>query len=204
MILMKLLSPKSLPVMESDWKFHHKLYRILLRLFLFGYKRKVVFDHVILGESGAELLHSIKDEWFEQQLKRFHIEYIPPVKVVSISATHILRLGVFSWKDTMTLLYPQRVTSGKTESTKPKAKMDEQKAPIVVKVEKKEESKQEAKPETKPEAKPAPSQVEKRGKIRFKDDMIKPNPQKTTIEQKQEVSHDEYTHHQGFDENDIF
>lgn len=198
MILMKLLSPKALPVLESDWKFHHKLYRILLTLFLYGYKRKVVFDHVVLGEGGAELLHCIKDEWFEQQLKRFHVEYIPPVKVVSISATHSIRSGVFSWKDTMMLLCPQRLAHRKTETIKPKEKPNGHKAPAVVKVEKKEE--------TKPEAKPAPPPVEKQSKIRFRDDVIKPKPKPTPkpIEQKQEAPHEEYTHHLGFDENDIF
>lgn len=196
MILMKLLSPKTLPVLESDWKFHHKLYRILLTLFLYGYKRKVVFDHVVLGEGGAELLHCIKDEWFEQQLKRFHVEYIPPVKVVSISATHSLRSGVFSWIDTMTLLCPQRLTPGKTETINTKEKPNGRKAPAVVKVEKKEE--------TKPEAKPTPLPVEKQSKIRFKDDVIKPKPTPKPIEQKQEAPREEYTHHLGFDENDIF
>ena len=188
MILMKLLSPKTLPVLESDWKFHHKLYRILLTLFLYGYKRKVVFDHVVLGEGGAELLHCIKDEWFEQQLKRFRVEYIPPVKVVSISATHSLRSGVFSWKDTMTLLCAQRLTPGKTETIKPKEHPIERKTPVVVK------------------AKPTPPQVEKQSKIRFKDDVIKPKPKPTQkpIEQKQEAPREEYTHHLGFDENDIF
>lgn len=105
MLLMKLLSPKTLAPSESEWKFLHRIYRAMLTLLLDSYRKKVVFDHVVLGEGGAELLHCVRDEWFEQQLKRFHVTFVPVVKEVSVSATHRLKMGVFSWKDTMTLLY---------------------------------------------------------------------------------------------------
>lgn len=201
MILMKLLSPTSMPVLESDWKFYHKLYRAILSLMLFSYKRKVIFDHVVLGEGGAELLHCVRDEWFERQLKRFHVEYIPPVKVVSISATHSMRYGMFSWKDTMTLLRPQRLVPRETEpiTIKPKEMIKPSIKPTI-----KPEAEPTPKPEVKQEAKPKPKpyQEEKRNRIRFKDDEIKVKP--TPKPKEQEAPIVEYTHHLGFDENDIF
>lgn len=197
MLLMKLLSPKTIPVLESDWRFCHKLYRTILSLLLYSYRRKVIFDHVVLGEGGAELLHCVRDEWFEQQLKRLHVEYIPPVKVVSISATHSMRYGMFSWKDTMTLLRPQRLMPGETEPIKPKEMIKPSIKPTI-----KPEATPAPKPEVKQVAKPKPYQEEKRNKIRFKDDEIKAKPIPKPKEQKNPTV--EYTRHLGFDENDIF
>ncbi len=189
---MKLLSPKSLPLPESECKFYHKLYRAMLKLLLYGYKRKVIIDRIILGE-GAELLHCVRDEWFEKQLIRFRIAYFPPIRVVSFSATHELRSGVFNWKDTMTLLRPQRLTQAKTEPAK---------RPMKAKPVAKQETKLEVKPAPKSEAKQKPQQEEKRSKIRFNDGELKPprfKKQKELV-----ITRDEYTHHLGFDENDIF
>lgn len=197
MLLMKLLSPRTIPVLESDWRFYHKLYRAILSLLLYSYRRKVIFDHVVLGEGGAELLHCVRDEWFEQQLKRFHVEFIPPIKVVSISATHNMRFGLFSWKDSMTLLCPQRLVPGITEPIKPKEMIKPSIKPTIG-----PEVKPTPKPEVKQEVKPKPQQEERRDKIRFKDDEIKIKPTPKPKEQK--TPQVEYTHHLGFDENDIF
>lgn len=131
-------------------------------------------------KKGTELLHCIKDERFERQLKRFCVEYIPPVRLVSISTTHNLRSGVFSWQDTMTLLCPQRLTFGKTETIKPKEKLNGHEAPIVVKVEKKEV--------TKPDAKPTPPPMEKKqDSIQRRCNQAKTNPKANRKNKKHHV-----------------
>ena len=71
MLLMKLVSPKTIPN-KSEWKFRHKLYRFLLRFFSLLYVRGKIDDCVVVD--GVEVMHCLYDKWFENELQRFDFD----------------------------------------------------------------------------------------------------------------------------------
>lgn len=72
MFLLKLLSPREIPDRKNRWTRRVKFYHWLLVQLLPVYKRSAISDTVNLG--GTQIIHNVRDYWYEQQLQRFRID----------------------------------------------------------------------------------------------------------------------------------
>lgn len=100
MLLLKLISPKNLPRKKSEWKFYHKCYKALLCLLFKRYALGVIDDIVILND--VEVRHTLRDGWFESELSRLGVVFVPSVKTtsrLSFEKRRYRHSWLFSWEE---------------------------------------------------------------------------------------------------------
>lgn len=202
MLLMKLISPKTIPS-KSEWKFRHKLYRFLLQAFSLLYVRGKIDDCVVVNE--VEVTHSHYDEWFEDELRRFDFDisasyHVTPPDCFGKRWYH--RFGMFNWEEKLMIVHCGKeccIARGShvslnsdmdgvmlSSSNDAAAIRFYGRKDILV---------------SSPVA--APKENEGKKKIHFKE-TINAKPAAVEETTKRTALEDTYTQHKGFEENDIF
>lgn len=224
MLLLKLISPKKLPRRRSGWRFHHKCYSALLILLLRRYSRGVIDEVIVLN--GVKVSHTLRDEWFESELKRFGIEFAPSLRATakpSLEKRKYRRSRLFTWKETLSVIKSRRHCSIMRErGITLESNFDgtlktssEQDGILAIWLEddsaitpKEERPRRTTAPKETPAGKTTPVEPpQKKRKIHIKDtvtpqDTPAPKPPTPTLPQEQPA--DTFTQHKGFEENDIF
>lgn len=106
MFLLKLISPKTTPKRKTDWKFYHRCYMALLKLLVPSYGKGVINDRIVVN--GVEVLHTLRDAWFENELKRFGIGIATALNTVQqndLRKRLYHRSGIFDWEEKMTVMH---------------------------------------------------------------------------------------------------
>jgi len=227
MLLLKLISPKKLPRRKSEWRFHHKCYKVLLNHLLKRYSPGVIDDTITLN--GVEVKLTLRDEWFENELTKFGISFSPTIKATQkLSKKRYRRSSLFSWKETLTVAQSRnRCSIVRNESVTLDSNFDStlqssgsNDAILVIKLsdhsrplpkKHKIEDISETIPATEeqptePTNSPNPAPTKKH-KIHIKDTVTPkeaPTPQSPVPDSSPEQPSDSFTQHQGFEENDIF
>lgn len=105
--LLKILSPKEIPGKRNDWNWHVRCHEWMLRRLLPLYRRSAVCDTIQLGE--VQIIHNVRDYWYEQELQRFHIDTAQHVEKRT-PPFHLnrkqRRSGLFRWTEAL-LLFQQ-------------------------------------------------------------------------------------------------
>ena len=106
MFFLKLISPSHVPRKKTNWKFRHKFYRAMLKLYLPHYSKGVIEDRVVVNE--VVTIHSLRDPWFEKELKRFDIEIESSLYLTqkeSFVKRKYHRCRTFNWVDKLTVIH---------------------------------------------------------------------------------------------------
>ena len=221
MLLLKLISPKQLPRNKADWKFRHKFYKVLLKVYLRFYSKGVIEDYMVVND--VTVLHTLRDVWFENELRRLDIKIKPSLVVATKQALqkrkyHLCR--TFNWEDKTTVLYSgkscsithnKRVGFDADMSGQLKTSSNNDRVLSIHFTEGRKERTSIEKTPTRqaehreePEFPPTTVTQSKKKKVRIKD-TIKPRQETTPVEETKEVTpQDSFTKHAGFEENDIF
>ena len=82
------------------------MYYWIIRTLLSLYKRSAISDTILLGNS--QVIHNVRDYWYEQELHRFHIDAALSIEKRSIpfSINHKYKLSrLFTWSDSLLILH---------------------------------------------------------------------------------------------------
>lgn len=109
MHILRLLRPKHIPYQKTDWDWRLRLYYWIIRALLPQYKRSAISDTVILGDT--QVIHNIRDYWYEQELHRFHLD--AALKIEKGNVPYQLKRKFklsrfFSWSDSLQILHEGR------------------------------------------------------------------------------------------------
>lgn len=221
MFFLKLISPKHVPRKKTNWKFRHKFYYAMLKMYLRLYSRGVIEDRIVVNEVVA--LHTLRDVWFENELRRFGIKITPSLDTInkeSFKQRKYHRYHTFNWEDKLTVVHFGKdcsVTRNNSvifdsdmggllrTSTNSEPILSifyngyrKGKKPTETIVERR------TPPQNKPEKPLAPTTQPKKKKIHIKD-TVKPVQESPRMEKPVKAPpQDTYIKHVGFEENDIF
>ncbi|WP_405375741.1 hypothetical protein [Pseudobutyrivibrio sp.] len=103
-LLLKILRPKKISRRHVDWTWRHHFYRWILKRMCYLYKFGAVHDVIQLGK--IKCIHNIRDEAFENELKKFDVE----AKIIMRNehtpynrAGHFVHFHFFKWTETLTI-----------------------------------------------------------------------------------------------------
>ena len=71
-MLIKLIRPQDIPNRKADWSWKVRFFRWVLVRLLPLYKKCAISDTIHIGET--QIIHNVRDYWYEQELQRFHID----------------------------------------------------------------------------------------------------------------------------------
>lgn len=106
MFILRLLRPKHIPDHKTDWDWWLRLYNWIIRGLLPVYKRSAISDTVILGDT--QVIHNIRDYWYEQELHRFHIDAALNIEKRSIPYSEKRKFYLsrfFCWSDSLLIFH---------------------------------------------------------------------------------------------------
>lgn len=106
MFFLKLISPKHVPRKKTNWKFRHQFYYAMLKMYLCLYSKGVIEDRIVVNEVVA--LHTLRDVWFEKELRRFGIKIAPSLDTISkesFKQRKYHRYRTFNWEDKLTVVH---------------------------------------------------------------------------------------------------
>ena len=104
--ILKLLRPKHIPNHKPEWDWWLRLYYWLIKAFLPLYKRSAFSDTIILGNT--QIIHNVRDYWYEQELHRFHLDAALSIEKRSIPFSVKRKYNLsrfFSWSDSLLILH---------------------------------------------------------------------------------------------------
>lgn len=104
--ILKLLRPKHIPNHKTEWDWRLRLYYWLIKSLLPLYKRSAFSDTIIIGN--AQIIHNIRDFWYEQELHRFHMDDSLSIEKRSIPFSIKRKYNLsrfFSWSDSLLILH---------------------------------------------------------------------------------------------------
>lgn len=105
-LIFRLLRPKLIPNHKTDWNWWLRLYYWIIRALLPLYKRSAISDTIILGDT--QIIHNIRDYWYEQELHRFHLDAALSLEKRSIpySVKRKFNLSsLFIWSDSLIIFH---------------------------------------------------------------------------------------------------
>lgn len=208
MHILRLLRPKHIPYQKTDWDWRLRFYYWIIRALLPQYKRSAISDTVILGDT--QVIHNIRDYWYEQELHRLHIDAALNIEKRSIpfSAKRKFNLSrLFCWSDSLLILHEGgsykinrdkifQIETGKEGVLKLSTEKDFILRTEFIEKKIKPQQKQTPLKNVKRESHNTPNEQELSPKIRIKDTTPKDN---TTMP----PSHKMVKYH-GFEENNLF
>ena len=106
MILIKIIRPRDIPNRKKLWNWRVRLYHWVLRTLMPVYKRCAVSDTINIGDS--QIIHNVRDYWFEQELQRFHINTAQHLEKQSTPYTirrKWRRSCLFNWSDSLLVFH---------------------------------------------------------------------------------------------------
>lgn len=95
-----------LPKRKDDWTFYHKFFRTLLKVYVPSYCKGVINDRIVVN--GVVVSHTLRDAWFENELKRFGIGIATTLNTVQQNALRkrsYHRSSIFDWEEKMTVMH---------------------------------------------------------------------------------------------------
>ena len=209
-LLLKLLQPKDIPNRTTDWNWRVRFYNWLLVRLMPLYRRGAISETINLA--AAQIIHNVRDYWYEQELQRFHIDTAQHLE--KQSAPYGLnrkyrRSCLFKWSESL-LVFNDGGSCNVSRAKKFTIETDingqlktSSDKDFIFRMEfiaknnwnsdsKPHEQRESFTPESKPTPQPKPNDYQPKQKIPVKDTIPSQSPQNTT------------TKHQGFEENDIF
>ena len=72
LLLLKILRPKDIPNRTTDWNWRVRFYNWLLVRLMPLYRRGAISETINLD--ATQIIHNVRDYWYEQELQRFHID----------------------------------------------------------------------------------------------------------------------------------
>ena len=104
MWLLKITSPKNIPSHKTDWNWHVRLHGWIISKLRRLYSRGAVNDIIQLGN--VKIIHNVRDYWYEQELRRYHLYVEPRPKAVSQkyhSPKWLFRSCLFRWEESLSV-----------------------------------------------------------------------------------------------------
>lgn len=104
--ILKIIRPKLIPNHKTDWDWTLRIYYWIIRTLLPLYKRCAISDSIILG--GTQIIHNVRDYWYEQELQRFHLDNTFSIEKKSIpySIKRKFKLSrLFCWSDSLLIFH---------------------------------------------------------------------------------------------------
>lgn len=121
-MLLQKLSPSNIPKKRSDWGVYITFYNWLLEKLAKRYSRGAVYDIIQIGET--KFIHSVRDYWFEQELKRFNLSMKVTKKNRSFPysiTNNYFQSCFFNWTESLVAYYGEEwysITRDKAMSIK--------------------------------------------------------------------------------------
>jgi hypothetical protein len=179
------------------------LYRFLLQAFSLLYVRGKIDDCVVVND--VEVMHSLNDEWFENELRRFNFDISASYHVTTLDGLGkrwYHRFGLFNWEEKLLIVHcGKECCIARGSRVNFNADVDglllsSSNDMVAFRFDGQEEERVANRTAT-------PKKSEEKEKIHFKETIIvKPEAvEEATIKTSSE---DSYTQHKGFEENDIF
>lgn len=106
MILLKVLRPADIPNRKSNWGYRVRFYHWLLLRLLSVYKKCAISDTLNLGET--QIIHNVRDYWYEQELMRFHIDTAQHLERQSAPYNmkrKSRRSSLFNWSESLLIFH---------------------------------------------------------------------------------------------------
>lgn len=109
MFILRLLRPKHIPYHKNDWNCWLHLYYWIIRALLLLYRRSAISDTIVLGN--IQIIHNVRDYWYEHELHRFHIDtaIIIEKRSIPFRLKRKFKLShLFNWSDSLHILQDGR------------------------------------------------------------------------------------------------
>lgn len=106
MILVKIICPKVIPNRKSNWSYRVRFYHWLLFRLLPLYRKCAISDTLNLGET--QIIHNVRDYWYEHELQRFHIDTAQHLERQSAPYNikcRNRRSSLFKWSESLLVFY---------------------------------------------------------------------------------------------------
>ena len=106
MILLKIICPTVIPNRKTNWGYRVRFYHWLLLRLLPVYRKSAISDTLKLGDT--QIIHNVRDYWYEQELQRFHIDTAQHLE--QQNAPYNLkrkyrRSSLFSWSESLLIFH---------------------------------------------------------------------------------------------------
>ena len=101
MTILKLIRPKNIPKKRTDWNACLRFYYWVLVKLMPLYKRGAIADTINLGE--IQIVHNVRDYWYEQELQRFHVDtamHIEKQSNLNVKQKYY-RARIFNWTESL-------------------------------------------------------------------------------------------------------
>lgn len=230
-MLLEKLSPSNIPKKRSDWSVYITFYNWLLKKLAKRYSCGAVYDTIQIGET--TFIHSVRDNWFEQELKRFNLPTKVTINCQSVPyfiTNKYFQSCFFNWTESLVVYYGEKgygitrnkTTSieanliGKIKTSKPNDLVAvteftaeiKKATPVTVVNSKPQDGQQQKKepqkePEKKPENKPEKNQPVKSNPLGREKREPKPKPKQPQRPQQQEQPKTPIVNNNGNDSNTI-
>lgn len=102
MWLLKIICPKVIPNRKTNWGYRVRFYHWSLLRLMPLYKRCAMSNTIQMGD--VQVVHNIRDYWYEQELQRFHIDiaqHIEKVETPMILKRRYKRSELFNWTESI-------------------------------------------------------------------------------------------------------
>lgn len=106
MFLLKILRPKDIPTRKTNWNWRVRLFHWILVKRLTAYSRGAISDTMNIGET--QIIHNVRDYWYEQELQRFRIDIAQHVESSSTPYNikrRYHRSCLFNWSETLLVFH---------------------------------------------------------------------------------------------------
>lgn len=103
--LLKVFSPNVIPRKTNDWNAGLRLYRWILILLYKLYCKGAISDIIYIDN--IKVLHTVRDDWYENELHRFNIKLTSQLETSEIpplNRTKYHRSSIFTWSETLQVL----------------------------------------------------------------------------------------------------
>ena len=105
-MLLKILSPRQIPNKRMSWNRYIRMYYWLIKRLQNSYCRSAISDAINIGD--VQIIHNVRDYWYEQELQRFHIDTAQHLE--RSSAPYNLkqkfrRSSLFTWSESLLIFH---------------------------------------------------------------------------------------------------
>lgn len=118
MLLLKLFRPKNIPLRRDEWGRWIRFYVFILKRLIPLYRRCAKSDIINVG--GTQVIHNVRDYWYEQELQRFHLATDGQMKKQSLPYSVKRRFrncALFDWTESVLVFHngeSYNITRGKS------------------------------------------------------------------------------------------
>lgn len=106
MFLIKLFRPQNIPDRKADWNWCIRFYHWALVSLMPIYKRGAISDVMNVGD--LQVIHNVRDYWYEQELQRFRIDTAQHLEKQSLPYNvkrKYRRSCIFNWSESLLVFH---------------------------------------------------------------------------------------------------